>query len=150
MTHALSAAPSRFSPRETRHVDVISQFTSDIRHVNGKKNPVADALSHMDINALNYSSAIDCTILAAAQQNDPEIPFLKTSSFCLQDVPLPFSTGTILCDISTALPCLCVQNSYRRHIFDQLHSLSHPGIRASQKLITERCIWPGINKDVRQ
>ena len=151
LTHALSAAPSRYSPRETRHLDFISQFTSDIRHINGKENPVADALSRMDINALNYSSAIDFTILAAAQQNDPELPALKTSSSLrLHDVPLPSSTGTILCDISTALPRPYVPPSYRRHIFDQLHSLSHPGIRASQQLITERFVWPGINKDVRQ
>ena len=96
LTHALSAAPARYSPRETRHLDFISQFTSDIRHINGKENPVADALTRMDINALNYLSAIDFIILAAAQQNDPQIPALKTSSsFCLQDVPLPFSTGTI-------------------------------------------------------
>ena len=110
LTHALSAAPSRYSSRETRHLDFTSQFTSDIRHINGEENPVADALSRMDINALNYSFAIDFTILAAAQQNDPQIPALKTSSsLCLQDVPLPFSTGTILCDISKALPRPYVQ-----------------------------------------
>ena len=33
--------------------------------------------------------------------------------------------------------------------YDSLHSLPHPGIRATQKLITERFIWPNINKDVR-
>ena len=151
LTHALSAAPSRYSPRETRHLDFISQCTSDIRHINRKENPIADALSCMDINALNYLYAIDFTILAAAQQNDPQIPALKaSSSLRLQDVPLPFSTGTILCDISTALPHPYVPNSYRCNIFDELQWLSHPGIRASQKLITKSFIWPGINKDVRQ
>lgn len=34
-------------------------------------------------------------------------------------------------------------------IFDSIHSLSHPGIRATQRFITQRYIWPGINKAVR-
>ena len=35
-------------------------------------------------------------------------------------------------------------------MFDSLHGLSQPGIRATQKLITARFIWPGINADVRR
>ena len=40
--------------------------------------------------------------------------------------------------------------SFRRQVFDSLHSLSHPDIRAPQRLITSRYVWPSINKDVRQ
>ena len=29
-------------------------------------------------------------------------------------------------------------------------SLGHPGIRATQKLITDRYVWPNINADVRK
>ena len=35
-------------------------------------------------------------------------------------------------------------------MFHSLHRLSHPGIRATQKLITSRFAWPGINADVRR
>ena len=52
--------------------------------------------------------------------------------------------------MSTAWPRPYVPHSYRCHIFDQLHSLSLPGICASQKLLTDRFIWPSINKDVHQ
>ena len=38
----------------------------------------------------------------------------------------------------------------RRSVFDALHGLSHPGIRATQKLLTDRYVWPGINADVRR
>ena len=34
-------------------------------------------------------------------------------------------------------------------MFDALHGLSHPGIRATQKLLTTRYVWPGINADIR-
>ena len=37
-----------------------------------------------------------------------------------------------------------------RTVFDSLHGLSHPGIRETQKLITSRFVWPGINADVRR
>lgn len=35
-------------------------------------------------------------------------------------------------------------------MFDSLHGLSHPGIRATQKLVTTRFVWPGVNADVRR
>ena len=40
-------------PRQVRHLDYISQFTTDIRHVSGQANPVADALSGLDIQAIH-------------------------------------------------------------------------------------------------
>ena len=42
-----------------------------------------------------------------------------------------------------------VPQQHRQQVFLQLHSLSHPGIRASQQLITLRFIWEGINRDIR-
>ena len=150
LTHALASSPDRYSPRETRQLDYISQFTSDIRHIQGQYNPVADALSRVDINALHTSPVIDFTRLADAQKNDQDLRTLETSSSLrLKAIPLSCSAGTILCDVSTASPRPYVPPDFRRVIFDSLHSLSHPGIRASQQLITERFVWPNINKDVR-
>ena len=37
---------------------------------------------------------------------------------------------------------------YRRAVFDSLHSLSHPGVRATECLITNRCVWPNIKSDM--
>lgn len=37
----------------------------------------------------------------------------------------------------------------RRAVFDSLHGLSHPGVRATQKFVTTRFVWPSINKDCR-
>eukprot|EP00794_Sanderia_malayensis_P005073 gene5073-biopygen4132 len=151
LTYALSTSPDRYSPLETRHLDYISQFMADIRHVTGKENVVADALSRMEINAVQSSTTatIDFNLLAQAQQSDPDLPSLQTSSLQLQAVPLPSSSGTILCDISTATTRPYVPSSFRRLIFDKLHNMSHPGIRAAQRLITQRYVWPSIQKDLR-
>ena len=39
LTYSLSCNSNRYSPRQVRHLDYISQFTSDIRHVRGTDNP---------------------------------------------------------------------------------------------------------------
>ena len=36
-----------------------------------------------------------------------------------------------------------------RRVFNSLHGLSHPGIRATQNLVTTRFVWTSINKDHR-
>ena len=52
--------------------------------------------------------------------------------------------------MSTGVPRPYVPSKLRRAIFDSLHCVAHSGIRATQKLIATRYIWPSINKDVRQ
>jgi hypothetical protein len=44
LTSALASATDR-SPRQTRHLSYIAEFTTDIRHIDGSANVVADALS---------------------------------------------------------------------------------------------------------
>ncbi|KAK3773613.1 hypothetical protein RRG08_022322 [Elysia crispata] len=46
LTTALTSQADR-SPRQTRHLSYIAEFTSDIRHIKGKFNVVADALSRV-------------------------------------------------------------------------------------------------------
>lgn len=53
LTYSLFSHSDRYSPRQVHHLDYISQFTSDIRHVTGSDNPVADALSRININAIH-------------------------------------------------------------------------------------------------
>ena len=62
----------------------------------------------------------------------------------------PTTDVMLLCDVSTGTPRPYVPYKFRKTIFDSLHSLSHPGIRATQKLITTRYVCPNINSDVRK
>ena len=52
--------------------------------------------------------------------------------------------------MSTGTPRPYVPEPIRRVVFDTLHSLAHPGVRATQRLVTARYVWPGINADVRK
>ena len=65
-------------------------------------------------------------------------------------MPLTTSDSTILCDLSTGIPRPYVPKQFRRSVFDSLHLLFHPSIRATQHLVTTRYVWPGINADVRR
>lgn len=149
LIYAFRHRSERHSPREVRHLDFVAQFSTDIRHVSGKDNVVADALSRVS-NVTAPSLAIDLDAVANAQQADIQLrTSCQNTNLRLSDQPLPTSAGTILCDVSLGRPRPIVPPSYRRTIFDALHSISHPGIRATAKLIADRYVWPGMQKDIR-
>ena len=152
LTYALMSRPEQHSPRQVRHLDYISQFTSDIRHVKGEDNTAADALSRLSAIKVDSSVTVDFEAIAQAQQDDKELRELHASpsSLVLQPVPIPTSNATIVCDVSTGVPRPYIPADFRRTVFDALHSLSHPGIRATRRLLISRYVWPGINKDVVQ
>ncbi len=95
---------------------------------------------------------MDFRELALAQAGDPELAKCHAnSSLKLERVPLALSDGvSIICDVSTGVQRPIVPNNFRRAVFDALHSLSHPGIRATQRLVTSRFVWPSVNSDVRR
>nr|VZI10452.1 unnamed protein product [Spirometra erinaceieuropaei] len=72
------------------------------------------------------------------------------SCLILRDIPLPTQAGTTTCGIFAGHDRPFVPATLRRQVFDTLHSLSHPGIRTTVKLITDRFVWPRINRDVRR
>ena len=77
-----------WSSRQQRHLAYISEFTTDIRHIQDKDNHVADALSRVTINPLH--EGVDCTAMAACQQQDPSVQAYWTAitGLKLKDVPL--------------------------------------------------------------
>ena len=96
---------------------------------------------------------VDFTAIAEAQTTDPQICSLHsspTSTLVVEAVPLTNSTLPLYCDTSTGTQRPIVPLAWRHIMFDSLHNLSHPGIRATQKLITSRFVWSGINANVRR
>ena len=151
LTFALAAPPERYSPREVHHLQFISEFTTDIRFVPGLENPAADALSRIN-SVYHPTDRIDFSALAAAQRNDDELIALRSrpdTSLVFEDQPCPSAESTIVVDTSTGTTRPYVPQLFRRSVFDTLHALSHPGIRATQKLVCARYVWPGMNRDIR-
>nr|VZI51325.1 unnamed protein product [Spirometra erinaceieuropaei] len=149
LTFAIRSHSDKYSPREISHFDYISRFTTDIRHIDGPKNAVADMLPRPSLSAFHLSQGIDLGAMAAEQRRVGCPGDESADSLQLVDVPLTTGTGTMLCDVSTPFHRPYVPASMRRAVFQTLHGLFHPGIRASQKLLAERFVWPGLNKGVK-
>nr|VZI42611.1 unnamed protein product [Spirometra erinaceieuropaei] len=101
LTFALNSYSGKPNPREIRHLDYISQFTSDIRHIDGSWNEVAEALSRPSIAHFQLSPGIDLTEMAVERlcvglPCDEDVSGLQ-----LQELPLTTGNSTILCDVST-------------------------------------------------
>ena len=89
--------------------------------------------------------------LAEAQRTDSNFSdIVNRTCFQVRSMPLPTSPGVIQCDVSSGSPRPLVPSSMRRLVFDALHGLSHPGTRATQKLIAERFVWPEMHKDIKE
>ena len=112
------------------------------------------SLSRVSVGTIQspHLADIDFPAMALAQQGDQELEHLKseTTSLVFQSMPLPTTDVTLVCDTSTGNPRPYVPLAFRRSVFNALHGLSHPGIRATQKLITSHYVWPSINSDVRR
>ncbi|KAJ8398569.1 hypothetical protein AAFF_G00420970 [Aldrovandia affinis] len=150
LVFAMAKAAEPWSVRQQCNLAYISEFTTDIRHIEGKANAVADCLSRPSVNAVHLG--IDVARMAADQQADPEVQAYRTaiSGLNLADIKLDGAGASLLCDVSTGQPRPVVPAQWRREVFDSVHSLSHPGQKASQRLVSSKYVWHGLKKDVRE
>ena len=75
---------SNCSPRQYRHLDFISQFTTDIRHISGQDNVVADTLPRVDelqmpvsLEAIASSQTADADLAIIPHNNLKSAKFIK-------------------------------------------------------------------------
>ena len=97
LTYALNTRSDRYSHRQSRHLDYISQFTTAIRHIQGTQNVVADTLSRIEANALvtNQPPKVNFEAIAEAQSTDNQLRALQTSpttTLVLEAIPLANSS----------------------------------------------------------
>lgn len=151
LIYALSQNPDKASPRQFRHLDFISQFTSDIQHIAGKDNVVADTFSRIDQICLPES--IDYSKIAEAQEGDTELKMFINSETALRFEKCLITADadkSIYCDISQGSKRPYIPLAFRQLVFNTFHNQAHPGVAASVKLLTQHVIWPDIKKDVRK
>ena len=142
LTTALASLTER-SPRQTAHLSFIAQFTSDIRHVAGKSNVVADALSRIAPVRWSWDQ------LATSAQTD----LLEA----MDDLP----TFDIGIENKNGHEVVCARDKHgndrvfvprrlRQVVFEALHNRAHPGVRATVRLITAQFVWRDIKADVKR
>jgi len=86
LTFAFHQKRDKCSPRQFTHLDFVSQFTTDIRHISGQNNIVADALSQVEV----VTAPVTHEALATAQKSDDEQHYSSKDS----SSPAPQSSCT--------------------------------------------------------
>ena len=149
LVHAFTKKTDPISPRQQRHLSAIAEYNCTLRHVPGKNNPVADALSRNAISTV--SSGIDYTHLASLQQQYLDDPELHDTSSSLEwhSIPLDDAGNTVICDTSSGRPRPWVPPPLRRQVFDCIHGISHPSARSTTQLLRQKFIWHGLAKDAK-
>ncbi|GFV40580.1 transposon Tf2-11 polyprotein [Trichonephila clavipes] len=82
LTYAFRQKSDKYSPRQIRQLDFISQFTTNIVHIPGSDNIAADVLSR--VSAITFPSQIDYDCIAETQQTDQELHTLIASGTSLE------------------------------------------------------------------
>jgi cleavage and polyadenylation specificity factor subunit 1 len=147
LTFALHRSSDAWSARQQRHLAYVAEYTSDIRHVPGRDNKVADALSRPAAVVAPGDEKIDFVQLAQQQEVCPDVQQLRASP-TLQIQHVKVGERDLLCDTSTGAMRPLVPTNMRQAVFAAMHQLSHPGTRATRRLIAARFVWRGMASDV--
>ena len=139
--HSLNPAKS---DRQQRHLSILTEYIADVTHINGDQNVVADCMSRPALAV--QLDVCDLPEIAEAQARDEEINGFPD----LKDFPVSGDNAKIWCDISNPYPRPFIPVGLRKSIFDSMHSLSHPGIGSTIKLIKSRYFWPNMDKTIKQ
>ena len=131
------------SDKQQRYLSLITEYVADICYIRGDHNIVADCLSR-PTNTIAVD-LYDLPALAREQLEDEEIKSYASNlkSFYLDE------SASILCDVSTPYPRPFVPKACRASLFSSIHSLSHPGVKATLRLIKSRYYWPNMDKEIR-
>lgn len=148
LTFAFKQKPEKASPRQLRQLDFISQFSTDIRHIKGEQNIVADALSR--ISTIDSPSPIDYQRMSQEQSADEELNqlLLHPGKTNLKFQTMQCEGSKLQCDVSTGIVRPYVPSNHRKEVFKYFHNISHPGVRATCKLLKERFVWPSMRRDI--
>lgn len=149
LVHVFSQRSDKASPRQTRQLSFIAQFTTDLVHLSGSENIVADSLSR--IEALRLPVEFELIDLAARQKEDEELKhLLASSSSFLKFKKLIWgsSNSELYCEFSGNSIRPYIPASLRRQVFDLFHNPAHPSAKVTDCIIRQRYIWPNLHRDV--
>ena len=117
LTTVMSTNSDKYMARKNRHLDYLSQFSTDIRHVKGKDNTVTDTLSRTEIHDLE-SDVLSQDLIAKRRKSDSTLQEVMTNTFLkLQKFPVTLSDRRLYCDVSRTKPRPYVPPVLQRQVF---------------------------------
>jgi cleavage and polyadenylation specificity factor subunit 1 len=152
LVDAMGKQAEPWSARQQRHLAFISEYSTDIRHIAGKDNMVADCFSRTPshIPCDSISIGLDYSAIAAAQKTSKDIQAYKTAITGLRLRMMTMSNDgpELLCDTSQPHPRPVIPPGFRRKVFDLVHGLSHPSARVTRELICKRYVWYNMKREI--
>ena len=145
----MHADTPRQNTRQARHLALISEYTTDIQHIAGTHNIVADTLSRVQINAIfQHAQQIDWNRFADAQKHDTAVQALIDDDNSLTIEMRNYNGVNVLCDISQPhLVRLLCPAGFKKLAFDSVHNLSHPSAKITLCQLNKHFVWKGMRKD---
>lgn len=135
LTYAFQTKREKATPPQTRQLSFISEVTSNIKHIQGNKNKVADVL--LRIQSTSLPTAINAEELTRKQQEDTELQvLLKSNRTSLKlESPSCDDRRKIACDTSLGLarPFFSKANADTSSIFSTSRHTLADAQRAKQK-----------------
>lgn len=137
--------------RQARHVAFLSQFFYEIEHVSGERNIVPDALSRLELAALE-DGLPDLDRWAVDQASDMQLQDIiaGNSESSLELEARQTANGPVYFDISHDRSRLFVPQCHRRAVFNSLHRQAHGGGAATCRIVKARFVWPGMDREIRR
>jgi hypothetical protein len=93
------------------------------------------------------SGGLDLLLLADAQAGCTETQAAAAST-SLQIKLFQVGGKNLICDVSLPNHRPVVPASFQRLVFDHVHSIAHPGIRATKRMISAHYVWRGMAADI--
>ena len=147
LVYTATQRSDKASPRQSRHLDYILQFSTQFSFVKGEDNVVADALSRTC--TVSMPTLLDSATIKEAQETDAELQHLSESSV-VQLRQLEIEGHDIFCEISTGAVRPYVPSTLCRAAFDVIHGIAHPSGRATARHLAGKFFWPGLRKDAHR
>ncbi len=97
--------------------------------------------------AIAEAQAVDFSAMAAAQRSCPEMAEMMNST-TLHITTQAAGNDSLLGDVSTRVLRPLVPIQYREVVFQSLHLIHHPRVRATPRLIAAQFCWPQMAKAI--
>ena len=167
LTYAVSRPTDAWTAKQCRHLSYVAELTSDIQHVPGLENVVADCLSRPSgVLPLRSGKAVSSSIrpladspglitgaspapvvidwrgVASRQATCTSVQSTEASPSLRVEACLHEGVQ-LVCDISTGQVRPLIPAEDRQEVFRALHSVAHSGTWATRRLVSARVVWHG-------
>lgn len=149
LTHIFTHKTEKYVDRQVRQISFLSQYINIVEYVNGPLNVVPDALSRMEISALQ-NRLPDAQQWFKDQENDEDLRIILSGvvkcslQIRVQDTP----SRKVYADFPTGSIRTYVPTIHRLNVFEALYGMAHGGRKATQHGIRTRYCWPKMNADI--